>query len=162
MPSNAKRWLLPPPVTDLDIFVGQTYEKISRREDDWIFHPGCVGGISSGACPWRIIAAGRIAFADTDDGQIFWLTKGYRRREKINHPFVREECCLGRCFSNFGGIFEFILRAGRFLRFLIILSGSRDGTLSLESGQRVPTSWHWLAENWPFTRMTTSHSHWVC
>ena len=45
---------------------------ICRRECDWSVALEGGGGISI-AVPWRIVASGRIAFADTDDRQQFGL-----------------------------------------------------------------------------------------
>jgi hypothetical protein len=46
--------------------------KIVRREADWVVN--LIGGGSIALpIPWRIVAYGRIAFADEDDGQKFGL-----------------------------------------------------------------------------------------
>lgn len=45
---------------------------IARREADWVFNLDGSGSISL-PVPWRIVANGRIAFADADDGQQFGL-----------------------------------------------------------------------------------------
>jgi hypothetical protein len=45
---------------------------IERREADWAANLDGGGSISLGV-PWRIVAAGRIAFADQDDGHQFGL-----------------------------------------------------------------------------------------
>lgn len=45
---------------------------IERREHDWLASLGAEDSIRVSA-PWRIVANGRIAFADQDDGQKFGL-----------------------------------------------------------------------------------------
>ncbi|WP_159798428.1 hypothetical protein [Croceibacterium salegens] len=45
---------------------------IERREGDWAGNIDG-GGVVSLGVPWRIVAQGRIAFADEDDGQKFGL-----------------------------------------------------------------------------------------
>jgi hypothetical protein len=48
--------------------------RIERSDPDWFFHfaPDAWFVIS---CPWRIVARGRIAFADEDHGQLFGLAR---------------------------------------------------------------------------------------
>jgi hypothetical protein len=45
-----------------------------RLEHDWTFQFGDAGTVVA-SCPWRILADGRIAHADEDDGQQFGLPK---------------------------------------------------------------------------------------
>ena len=48
--------------------------RVLRRENDWVFEFGDSHNITAD-CPWRIIAGGRIAHADEDDGQLFGLER---------------------------------------------------------------------------------------
>lgn len=50
------------------------FGSVEKREADWAFNFNDGGAVSLGV-PWRIIANGRIAFADEDDGQKFGLPK---------------------------------------------------------------------------------------
>lgn len=53
---------------------GRQLVAVSRREHDWNFSFGDAGASRlSAECPWRIIAATRIAFASSDDGHRFGL-----------------------------------------------------------------------------------------
>ena len=52
--------------------LGQPCTTVTRHEYSWTFEFG-VAGVLTAECPWRIIAAGRIALTDTDDRQQFGL-----------------------------------------------------------------------------------------
>jgi hypothetical protein len=67
--------------TALKRWVGQTCDEIVRREHDWSFRFNSVGWLGVGS-PWRIIAAGRIAHADEDDGQKFGLPEPVNGAER--------------------------------------------------------------------------------
>jgi hypothetical protein len=62
----------PEPEKVLGVWVGHGCSKILRLDHSWSFQFDDVGGIGA-PCPWRIIAEGRIAHADTDDAQKFGL-----------------------------------------------------------------------------------------
>jgi hypothetical protein len=47
--------------------------RVERRAHDWAFRFGDGSGLGV-SVPWRIIQAGRIAFANSDDGQVFGLS----------------------------------------------------------------------------------------
>lgn len=62
--------------------VGRQCE-VGRRETDWVV--SLVGGGSIALpVPWRIVADGRIAFANEDDGQIFGLPAPVDGEAKAN------------------------------------------------------------------------------
>ena len=52
--------------------MGSECTGIDRRENDWCIQLGDRGTLVI-ECPWQIISAGRIAHADTDEGQKFGL-----------------------------------------------------------------------------------------
>jgi hypothetical protein len=62
------------PANVLAPWLGKTCDEILRREHDWTFQFGDAGAVVA-SCPWRILAEGRIAHADEDDGQKFGLPK---------------------------------------------------------------------------------------
>jgi hypothetical protein len=51
---------------------GRVLSEVARREYDWVF-AFAEGQSVTIACPWRVLAAGRIAFSDSDDGHKFGL-----------------------------------------------------------------------------------------
>ena len=57
--------------------------EIARREADWVVN--IRGGASIALpIPWRIVAGGRIAFANEDDGQQFGLPERINGEKKAN------------------------------------------------------------------------------
>ena len=56
---------------------------IERREADWALNLVGGGSISLGV-PWRIVANGRIAFADNDDGHQFGLPAPVDGQAEVN------------------------------------------------------------------------------
>lgn len=60
---------------------------IARRETDWAFNLDGNGSISL-PVPWRIVANGRIAFADKDDGQWFGLPAPVDGEALVNQLLV--------------------------------------------------------------------------
>ncbi|MCP8892230.1 hypothetical protein [Sphingomonas faeni] len=57
--------------------------KIARREADWVITASGGGSIAL-PIPWRIVANGRIAFANEDDGQQFGLPSPVDGEAKAN------------------------------------------------------------------------------
>jgi hypothetical protein len=58
----------------VDSWLNLECTRIDRRENDWVFEFGDGHNIMA-ECPWRIVAEGRIAHADEDDGQLFGLER---------------------------------------------------------------------------------------
>lgn len=65
----------------IDSWANLECTKITRRENDWLFEFGDTHKLVV-ECPWRILAEGRIAHADEDDGQRFGLEKAVAGAER--------------------------------------------------------------------------------
>jgi hypothetical protein len=67
--------------TPAPLLIGLHLTEVRRRDSDWSFAFGDSVSLTA-ECPWRILSDGRIAHADTDDGQKFGLPAPVDGEEK--------------------------------------------------------------------------------
>ena len=93
--------------------VGYQLQDIEWREFDWLFS-FTTGLCLRVACPWRIVSEGRLAFAESDDGQQFGLPA------PVDGPRESKRLLIGRKVEG-----------------IVIRADTADLTILFENGMRL-------------------------